>query len=186
MGEGWVPASGSPQGPPGLERAWAGGRRAARAPDLAGGGGQRAPAGLQGRGKKSGIASWRAKAARTGWGRARAAQGPRRDGGLSAGAGAGGARHLSYLAVWGLLISSPLAGWWWWGTLDPQHLSREQRSQCSLGHFWKLREEGSHGGREGNGENGEARGEVELSRVEQRRRRAEGLTPSWEKGLGRE
>lgn len=36
--------------------------------------------------------------------------------------GTGGAKGLSYLAGWGLLISSPFGGMVGGGRLDPQHL----------------------------------------------------------------
>lgn len=77
---------------------------------------------LQGRGKESGMADP---------GRGHLGQGgagpdllrtPDGNGGFQVGRGTGGAKGLSYLAGWGLLISSPFGGMVGGGRLDPQHL----------------------------------------------------------------
>ena len=73
------------------------------------------------------------------------------------------------------------------GRLDPQHSSRKQGSKCSLGTSRDLETEGERGdmeeetGRQGRWR--ERPGEAEWSGGAGR---GEGLTRSWENGLGRE
>lgn len=72
------------------------------------------------------------------------------------------------------------------GRLDPQHLKGEQRSKCSLGNSRGLEAERERGDMQ---EERRCRGswrEAWRSRVKQRSGKKEGLTSSWEKGLGRE
>lgn len=94
-------SSGSARPPEGLGR----GQGSRQAPDLAGSGGQRALL------RCRGGAKCQARATGRGWGWARPAQDPRWEWGLSGGSGGQGVpRAFSYLAGWGLLISSPFGG----------------------------------------------------------------------------
>lgn len=135
------------------------GQGSGRPPDLAGRGGQRALLCCRGGAKSQ---AWQTQGEGTwgGVGLGQTRSGPRVGmGAFECGWGQGGAQGLSYLAGWGLLVSSPFGGMVGGGRLDPQHLTGQQTLTRSLG---------TSRGREAEGEDagagGERLGEAGLSR----------------------
>lgn len=143
-------------------------------------------AGLQGRGKESGMADpGRERLGEDGAG-PDLLRTPEGNGGFPMGVRGRGCQG-PFLPGWvGPLDQQPLWQDGRWGRLDPQQLRGEQRSKCSLGTSRGVDAEGERGDvEEERGRRGRWR-EAWRSRAEQRSGRKEGLTPRGEKGLGTE